>query len=85
MIKQPKKIIIRNPDNLEIDRFHVDEIIRNAIDARKNMAKKNGWYVAIDECCQILTPFSTRTRYGNEYMIDTDFKYGVMTVKIFKI
>lgn len=85
MIEQPKKIIIRNPDNLEIYRFDVDEIIRNAIDARKNMAKKNGWYIAIDECCQILTPFSTRTRYGNEYMIDTYFKYGVLTVTIFEI
>lgn len=85
MIKQPKKIIIRNPDNLEIDRFGLDEIIRNAINARENMAKRNGWYVAIDECCQILTPFSTRTRYENKYMIDTDFKYGVLTVKIFKI
>ena len=85
MIERPKKIIIRNPDNFEIDRFGLDEIIKNAIDVRENMAKKNGWYVAIDECCQILTPFSTRTRYGNEYMIDTDFKYGVMTVKIFKI
>jgi hypothetical protein len=85
MAKQPKKIIIKNLDNLEIDRFGLGEIISNAINARDNMAKKNGWYIAIDECCQILTPFSTRTRYGNEYIIDTNFKYGVLTVKIFKI
>jgi hypothetical protein len=84
MAKQPKKIIIKNPDNLEIDRLGLEEVISNAINARDNMAKKNGWYLAIPDYCQIITPFSTRTEYGNGVIINTYFKYGVMTVKMFK-
>ena len=83
MINQPKKIIIISNPDIMIARLHIDEIIENAINARRNMTRKDGGYTSVGKHCRILTANSTETDYG-DIVVRTYFNYGNLTLNIDK-
>lgn len=84
-MKNPKKIIINNPDQLYLARFHIEELIDDAVTVRKNMADKSGSYSHVGKHCHVLTPNRTRVEYDNDVEATTYFNYGVLTINFKKV
>jgi hypothetical protein len=84
-MKNPKKIIINNPDQLYLARYHIGELIDDAITVRKNMADKSGCYTYVGKHCNVLSPNRTRVEYDNDVEATTYFNYGVLKINLKKL
>ena len=83
-MKKPRKIIIKNPDELWPARFDIDKLIDDAITARENMSRKDGGYTMLGKGCHVLTPKSTCVEYDNGVTATTYFNRGVLTINLRK-
>ena len=64
---RPKQIIINNPDNLCVARYHLDCIIEEATTVKNNALDiKSSWKTLIDETTHIVDENRTETLYGEE-------------------
>lgn len=80
----PKQVIINNPHSFDLQRFHLDYIIAEAINVKNNSLSKD-YEVEISKYVEILSPNKTSTRYGyskGDVAIDTSIKKDVMEVDL---
>jgi hypothetical protein len=86
MYFKPEKIIINNPDRLELCRFDLNLIIDEAINVKDNSLTEEYETVILDDV-EIIDANNTKVFYSyrkNSVEVSTSIKYNIMEVS-FKI
>ena len=83
----PRKITIKNPYGLEIDRFHLDHIISTANDVKTNSLNENqDFEIGILDSFEVINPNETKIIYeylfGKEVVITTKIVKSVLTIRL---
>lgn len=81
MIYKPEKVIINNPDRLELCRFHLDLIIDEAINVKDNSLTDHETFIT--DNVEIIDADNTKVYYnykGSEVEIHTSIKADTMEI-----